>query len=319
MHSEIIKNIIEKIKEYDKIAIFRHVFPDPDSYGSQNGLKSLIENSFKGKKVSLFGEQSTRLSYIAKMDNDFEVDKDTLAIVLDVSNKERIDNQTFENAGFIIKIDHHKPFTEEFENLTFVDTNYSSCSEMILDIYMFNQEFKISDDGVKSLYSGIVGDTGRFLYIEDPSALYRKLGKLEFNFNSKEIYSNMYKRSQKELKFLAYVYENYKVTENGVAYLKISNDIVKKFDFEVIDAARRVNALADTEDIVNWLFFAQDEAGNILSEFRSNGPRVNDIAFKFGGGGHMLAAGAKLDNWDMVDKIIEEFDNNCKAITFKNK
>ena len=45
MKKILIKNILEKIEEFDKIAIFRHVFPDPDSYGSQNGLKSIIENS----------------------------------------------------------------------------------------------------------------------------------------------------------------------------------------------------------------------------------------------------------------------------------
>ena len=42
--------------------------------------------------------------------------------------------------GYIIKIDHHKPFDEPFEHLTFVDTNYSSCSEMILDLYLSNSD-----------------------------------------------------------------------------------------------------------------------------------------------------------------------------------
>ncbi|WP_297435796.1 bifunctional oligoribonuclease/PAP phosphatase NrnA [uncultured Clostridium sp.] len=312
---ELINEILIKIKEYNKVAIFRHVSPDPDSYGSQAGLKSIIVNSFPNKKVSLFGTQSERLSYIAKMDNDFNVDKDTLAIVLDVSNKERVDNLSFENAGFIIKIDHHKPFTEKFENITWVDTGYASCSEMILDIYLNNkEELEISDDGIRGLYTGIVGDTGRFMYMENPTGLYKKLGELTFNFNAKEIYSRMYKRSREELKFLAYIYENYKVTENGVAYLKVSNSDLKRYGFtEAIDAARRVNALADTEGIINWLFFAQKENGQIMSEFRSSGPRVNDIAFKFGGGGHFLAAGATLESFEVVDKIINEFDENCRA------
>ena len=44
MKDELIKNIINKIEEYDTIAIYRHVFPDPDSYSSQTALKSIIEN-----------------------------------------------------------------------------------------------------------------------------------------------------------------------------------------------------------------------------------------------------------------------------------
>ena len=53
MKKILIKNILEKIEEFDKIAIFRHVFPDPDSYGSQNGLKSIIESTYPDKKVYL--------------------------------------------------------------------------------------------------------------------------------------------------------------------------------------------------------------------------------------------------------------------------
>ena len=45
MKKILIKNILEKIEEFDKIAIFRHVFPDPDSYGSQTALKSIINNT----------------------------------------------------------------------------------------------------------------------------------------------------------------------------------------------------------------------------------------------------------------------------------
>ncbi|MGL4741604.1 MAG: DHH family phosphoesterase [Sarcina sp.] len=311
----IVNEIILKIKKYDEIILFRHVFPDPDSYGAQIGLKSIIENTFPNKKVCVVGENSERLSYIGTMDKEkIEISSNSLAIVLDVSNKERIDNQNFKDAGFIIKIDHHEPFSEKFENLTWVDTEYKSCSEMILDLYLDNREvFKICDFGIKALYSGIVGDTGRFLYLENPTMLFKKLSEVEFNFNAKDIYMNMYKRSKAELKYLGYVYENFEETQNGVAYLKIPYEVVKKFAFRPIDVARRVNALADTENVYNWLFFAEDENGEVLSEFRSNGPIVNEIAFKFGGGGHALAAGAKLKNWEVVNEIIKEFDLNCKT------
>ena len=68
MKKILIKNILEKIEEFDKIAIFRHVFPDPDSYGSQNGLKSIIESTYPDKKVYLLGEHLEKLGYIGTMD-----------------------------------------------------------------------------------------------------------------------------------------------------------------------------------------------------------------------------------------------------------
>ena len=302
MNKELMKSIINKIEEYDTIAIYRHVFPDPDSYSSQTALKSIINNTYPNKKVVLLGEHSKNLEYINTMDEEIELNKDSLAIIVDVANKERVDNQSFNKCGYILKIDHHKAFDAPFEDLTWVDTNYSSCSEMILDLYLANSnKLKIDKQGRKALFTGIIGDTGRFLYIENPTELFEKLSKITFDLETKEIYANMYKREEEELKFLGYIYSNYVTTENGMAYLKIPNEIVKKYNLQAIKAARMVNALQDTVGIINWHFFAEKEDGSIFCEFRSNGPRVNDIAANFGGGGHMLAAGASLENWERVD------------------
>ncbi|MEN8075540.1 bifunctional oligoribonuclease/PAP phosphatase NrnA [Clostridioides difficile] len=313
MNKMIIDKIIKKIEEFDTIAIYRHVFPDPDSYSSQTALKSIIENTYPNKKVVLLGEHSEKLEYINKMDKDIDLNENSLAIIVDVADKDRVDNQSFTRCGYIIKIDHHKPFSDPFENLTWVDTNYSSCSEMILDLYLSNiEKLKIDKKGRSALFTGIIGDTGRFLYIENPTKLFEKLSKITYDLETKSIYANMYRREEEELKFLGYIYSNYVKTENGLAYLKVKNDIAKKYGLEPIKAARMVNALQDTAGIINWHFFVGKEDGSIFCEFRSNGPRVNDIASQFGGGGHMLAAGASLDNWEKVDEIIKVFDDNCK-------
>lgn len=320
MKEELMKSIINKIEEYDTIAIYRHVFPDPDSYSSQTALKSIIKNTYPNKNVVILGEHSKNLEYINVMDKEIEINKDCLAIIVDVANKERVDNQSFNNAGYIMKIDHHKPFDAPFEDLTWVDTDYSSCSEMILDLYLANEDkLKIDKKGRKALFTGIIGDTGRFLYIDNPTRLFEKLYKITFDLETKEIYENMYRREESELKFLGYIYSNYVTTDNGMAYLKVKNEIAKKYGLEPIKAARMVNALQDTAGIINWHFFVEKEDGSIFCEFRSNGPRVNDIASSFGGGGHMLAAGASLQNWEKVDEIIKAFDENCKNYRENNK
>lgn len=320
MNKKIINDIIHKIEEFDTIAIYRHVFPDPDSYGSQTALKSIIENTYPNKNVVLLGEHSKKLEYINKMDEQIDLNENSLAIIVDVANKERVDNQSFNKCGYIIKIDHHKPFDEPFENLTWVDTNYSSCSEMILDLYLANiNKLKIDKLGRRALFSGIIGDTGRFLYVDNPTKLFEKLSKITYDLETKEIYANMYRREEDDLKFLGYIYSNYLKTENGMAYLKVKNEIAKKYGLEPIKAARMVNALQDTEGVINWHFFVEKEDGSIFCEFRSNGPRVNDIASQFGGGGHVLAAGATLSNWEKVNEIIKVFDENCKRYIEENK
>ena len=129
----------------------------------------------------------------------------------------------------------------------------------------------------------------------------------------------MYRREEKELKFLGYIYSNYKTTENGLAYLKVPKEVVREFELETIRAARMVNALQDTAGIINWNFFVEKDEDGILCEFRSSGPKVNDIAASFGGGGHMLAAGATLANWEKVDEIIKAFDGENGVDKFYNE
>lgn len=309
---QLINSIINKIEEYDKIAIYRHVFPDPDCYGSQIGLSEIIKSSYPNKEVFLMGNHSEKLDFIGEMDTDIKVDKNTLAFILDVSNKERVEDQSFFDCGYIIKIDHHKPFDEPFENLTWVDTNYTSCCEMVLDLYLnSDNKLQISKKGREALFTGITSDTGRFLYLDNPTELYKKLPSITFDIETKPIYANLYKRKKEQLKFLGFIYENFKETDNGVAYLKITKDALEKYNMECINAVRMVNALQDTEGIINWHFFAENSEGRVMCEFRSSGPRVNDIAAKYGGGGHMLAAGATVDNWSIVDSIINDMDENC--------
>ena len=50
------RQIIDKIEQYDTIIIHRHVRPDPDAYGSQFGLKALIQDNYPDKKVYAVGE-----------------------------------------------------------------------------------------------------------------------------------------------------------------------------------------------------------------------------------------------------------------------
>ena len=48
---DIIKSIVEKIKQYDRIIITRHIRPDGDCIGSSMGLRSIIKTTFPDKEV----------------------------------------------------------------------------------------------------------------------------------------------------------------------------------------------------------------------------------------------------------------------------
>lgn len=317
MDKQLIHDIIDKLEAYDTIALYRHVYPDPDSYGAQVALKEIIQESFPGKTVYLMGEHDERLSYIGKMDDKegIKLDKSSLAVILDVANAPRVDDQSFNDCGYMVKIDHHYPFDEPFEQLTWVDTEYPATCVMLMDLVAHSEgRLKFTKRAREALYIGMIADTGRFEYIENPTSLFERLVHITYDLNTKPLYEAYYERKVNEVQFEGYIYSNFEMRENGVAILKIPADIQEKFNINYMVAARKANTLKGIEGLVNWHFFAEVPGTNkIMCEFRSNGPRVNDIAAKYGGGGHMLAGGATVEGWDTVECIIQDFIDNAKA------
>ena len=53
MQTEQMKQILEKIKEYNRIIIFRHKRPDGDAVGSTKGLREILRISFPEKEIYL--------------------------------------------------------------------------------------------------------------------------------------------------------------------------------------------------------------------------------------------------------------------------
>jgi len=69
-----------------------------------------------------------------------------------------------------------------------------------------------------------------------------------------------------------------------------------------------LSVMSGIEEIKIWLNFTYDISKNaIIGEFRSRSIPIVDVAKKYGGGGHELACGATLDNWDIVDFVINDF------------
>lgn len=89
-----------------------------------------------------------------------------LVIVCDTANQARIDDQRYKDGDLLIKIDHH-PEVDRYGDIQWVDTSASSTCEMIYHLYtQWNEElFTLNEQAARLIYGGIVGDTGRFLFL----------------------------------------------------------------------------------------------------------------------------------------------------------
>jgi len=304
--------ILEKIKSYNKIVIHRHISPDPDALGSTLGFKTLIEDNIGGKDVRVVGYQEKTLEWLGTMDSaDEEFYKDALVIVMDTANSSRIDNKNFSKGASLIKIDHH-PSEDYYGNINFVDTCAASVCEIITHLAL-GYGWTIEAKAATLLYAGIVSDTGRFLYdTVSPQTFEAAKHLLSLGIDVNELNRNLYKKPLNVVKAQAYVLNNFKVTEYGVAYFKMSKDTQKEFGLTTGTRSLLVDVLANIEDVLVRVCFFEQDKDQIRANIRSEGPIINQIAERYDGGGHPKASGAMLEKWESTDDLITELDLVCQ-------
>ncbi len=308
------KEILKKIKENDKIVIARHIGADPDALGSSMGLKELIQSNFPNKKVSCVGVYSNVFKYFGKMDKLDESEiKDSLLIVCDTPNTVRIDGiDDTSKFKYVIKIDHH-PEVETFENLKYVDDTASSVCQILIE-FAYETKLKINKDAAEKLYMGLVSDTNRFLYDYTSSKTFYLVSKLieDTKISLKPLYENLYSRPLVDVRFQGYVSEHMTVNESGLAYIKISDEVLQKFGGDSGLSGNIISTFNNINEIIVWVIFTEDKkSGVIRVNARSRGPIINTTLEKYGGGGHAYASGARLTDKDKVDNIIEDLNKVC--------
>lgn len=313
MYKKSYKEILKQIKKYNTIVIARHVGADPDALASQIALKDIIVNNFPLKKVYVVGMPASRFKYLGTLDKlTDEMYENSLLIVTDTPDKKRVDGVDTTRFSKTIKIDHH-PFVEKYCDIECINDKASSASQIIID-FAFSMKLKITKEAAEKLYIGIVADTNRFLFSYTTPNTFDLVSKLikETDINFTPLYDNLYLRSLKELKFQSYIINNMIVTENKFGYIKLTDDVLKKFDVDAATAGNMVNNFNYIEDFVSWAVFTEDKNNDFIrGSIRSRGPIINDVAAKFGGGGHKLASGVRLKNFEEVDKLVEALDLEC--------
>ena len=317
--------ILNKIKEYNRIIIHRHIRPDGDCMGSQMGLKYLIKNSFPEKEVYAVGDDLPEyLKELGEVDIiPDEYYKEALVIVVDTSNESRIYDDRWKTGKYIIKIDHHDD-SPEFGDLWYVDEKSPACSSIIVRMAkVWGDEVKMCEKAAYALYFGIVTDTGRFRYRGLTSEVLNNAGYLlDLGIDVDSLYNKLYIDDVATLKLQGYVLKNFKTTPNGVAYIYFSKKIIEKFGVTKDEAANLVNSISTIKGHPVWVAFVDqgyekpenlakgelDPSKEIRVRLRSRGVTINGVASRYRGGGHLQACGATIYSKKEMNSILEELD-----------
>ena len=292
-----IKEILHLIKKYDVITLYGHINPDPDCYGSSLALREIIRDNFKNKEVYALGFGSEKLyDRLTRYDEvPDEKIKQSLAIICDCSEVERISEQRITLAKQIIKIDHHIE-SHPFIGVKWVDCDSIACAQMIAE-FALKFHLKISRLAAELLYLGICTDSGRFRYAPTNAKTHYIVSKLyELGIEPKSIFSILYQSEEVFVKYQALLITKFKRTKNNVIYCFMDVPDYEQFGLKYEQVSKNVNVLGNIVGCPIWCLFTRSPEGQIRIEFRSTGLDVQQIAKKYGGGGHRQASGARFEN-----------------------
>lgn len=307
------EQIIAKIEAYDTIIIHRHQRPDPDAFGSQVGLATILHASFPEKKIYVVGKEIPGLAWLATMETiDDALYQQALVIVTDTANAPRIDDQRYRMGQELIKIDHH-PNDEPYGDLQWVVAGASSTSSLIYEfVEQANGKLVMNAQAARLLYAGIVGDTGRFLYSIDSETMRIVSELFKFDFDIIKVNQKMDALSPAAAKLSGYVLQNFNIVENGLGYMILTNELISSFGLEDSGTAFVVPLPGQVEAVRTWAIFEEQDDHSYRVRLRSKDMIINNIARNHDGGGHPFASGAKARNLDEVNDIIDELSRALK-------
>lgn len=312
MNEEIKRKILDKIKEYDSIVLARHIRPDGDALGSVRGLRSLIELSYPEKKVYLASSDSSDyLDFLGPDDGEIsqEIIKESLLILLDTANTGRISYPLVLNAREKVKIDHHIKY-EEWDGLEWIEDERSSVSEMIADFYdTFKDELILDRKGAEALYTGVVTDSGRFMYSStSPHTFNMAALLLSFGFDLESLEARL---ELKDWNFYLYreeLFGKIHIEDSGLGWVYVDQAFQKKWKLGREDASESVTFMSQIKGTICYMAFIENEDGTIRVRLRSRFMNVDSLASRYHGGGHKRASGATCYSLEEMKSLIKDAD-----------
>ena len=241
--------ILEEIKKYERILIHGHVRPDGDCYGSQFGLYHIIKENFPEKDVHVVGETSGFVSFLGTPEKESITDEmyeGALVIVVDCGAENRISEQRYNKGDKVIKIDHHIA-KEHYGDIVYVEEETPACAQIITK-FAVETGLRLNQEAAFALYTGMVTDTGRFRFRGvDSSTMIAAATLLSYGVDVEKLDNYLSVETMNVVKLKGYILQNAVFTNDGVAYVKITRDVIETYNVTDEEAASLVGLIGSVE------------------------------------------------------------------------
>lgn len=331
------------IHESSSIALFAHTCPDADALCSALAMKDFINLNYLvkskksarwyKKKVDIFVDCDEIPDRIKALAEKYEMSinpkpkkKYSLTIALDCATLDRLGKYSdlFLSGDKTINIDHHVSNTK-FAQTNFVLPTSSTCENLyrIFKFYEKNYGAKISNYIFTQLYSGILTDTNNLENNADKictsnvvSDIVAILGTKKASVIKAHFFKNISK-SKLALTTISYNPKNRKYYDDGkICFVTLDNRAFVKSHAVMEDAEGIVDSALNIEGVFVSALILEPEKGMYTIKLRGKEIRVDNVAEKFGGGGHeFMSAFRYKGNYNM---LVMSLLRECKLAVDSN-
>ena len=312
---ELFKKAWKKILESKHIVLAAHINPDGDALGSSLSLYPILKEI--GKKVTIFNVSKPLPMYLDFLPNFNKVTDKLpknydLLISFDCGSFDRLGIE--ERPPFLINIDHHISNTN-YGDINIIDPKAASSSQVVYNMLKTNN-IKIPQESAICIYTALVTDTGSFQYESVNDKVFEMAADLvKCGVKPDFVAKMLFQRDRlSRLRLLAKAYDTIELCcEGKVAFVEVTKEMMEITGAIKDDTDTIVNSVRAIASVEVACMLREDEDGIKISLRSKNYADVSKIAVKYGGGGHIRAAGATIkDEFDfekvknMLKKDLEE-------------
>ena len=305
------------LREHNKFAVLSHVRPDGVALGSTLALALSLREL--GKDARAWNEEGMleKYSFLARSESltkppaapeDFDV-----VVALDTAVQNRLGTtvNAVGKAKLWINIDHH-PSNPRYGDIVFIDPTAPATGQILFEL-LTDQKFPITPEIAENLYAAISTDTGSFQYPNTTRRTFEIAGELvrrgvNVGRVSQLLYENFPRRRIELLRDLLGTMQF--ACDGKLAWFSLSQAAATALSVIPEDNEGLIDHLRAVRGVVVAIFFEELTDGKVRVSMRSKSDAADVCAIcqKFGGGGHKLAAGARVRGTlaEVEEKVLKE-------------
>lgn len=318
-----LEELVERLRGAERIVVIAHVRPDGDAIGSVLGLTLSLRAMGKTVIPLLEDPVPENLEFLPHADEVMapsEMIEADLVVALDTATQERVGKGCLEVLASVrewINMDHHGT-NPGYGSMNHVNPGVPATGQLVYELLKVGG-FPMSDAIRQNLYVAISTDTGSFQYPGTGARTYEIAAEmLADGLDSGRLCRLLYETFPvRRLHLMRSVLNEMELSLEGrVASWQYTQQTAHEAGAKAGDTEGLIDTLRMVDSVIAAVIFEELPDGKIRVSARSKTIDVNvsEICGRFGGGGHPLAAGARMSGpiKEAAARYLEELENEVR-------